>query len=145
MSTSSYKTGSTSAITNRASNRVYSDLDLSFAKHPVYNDIMPLKDIEAVKQSVRNLLLTNRGERLFRPTMGSGVFDLLFENAGVFTYQAVRDNIMDTLKILEPRVNQISVDISDDSDNNTLNVRVQFNITGVANNQSVDFYLERLR
>jgi phage baseplate assembly protein W len=144
MSTSDYNSNGASII-NRRDDRVYSDLDLGFIKHPVYNDIMPLKDIDAVKQSVRNLLLTNRGERLFRPNLGSGVFDLLFEHANLFTFQAVRDNIKDMLSINEPRISQIAVDIKDDSDKNAMAVKVKFNIVGVANNQSVDFYLERLR
>ena len=144
MSTGQYNS-STVGITNRSSNRVYSDLDLRFNQHPVYKDIVPLTDIDAIKQSVRNLLLTNRGERLFQPTIGSGIFDLLFENTDALTFQAVRDSIKDTLGILEPRINQIQVQIEDNIDQNEIAVTVNFNIAGVANNQSVDFYLERLR
>ena len=141
MSTGQYNS-STVGITN---NRVYSDLDLKFNQHPVYKDIVPLSDVDAVKQSVRNILFTNKGERLFQPSIGSGVFDLLFEHADPLTFQAVRDNIKDILTTLEPRVNQIQVQIEDNIDRNEIAVTVNFNITGVANNQSVDFYLERLR
>ena len=141
MSTGQYNS-STVGITN---NRVYSDLDLKFNQHPVYKDIVPLSDIDAVKQSVRNILFTNKGERLFQPSIGSGVFDLLFEHADPLTFQAVRDNIKDILGILEPRINQIQVQIEDNIDRNEIAVTVNFNIAGVANNQSVDFYLERLR
>ena len=141
MSTGQYNS-STVGITN---NRVYSDLDLKFNQHPVYKDIVPLTDVDAVKQSVRNILFTNKGERLFQPSIGSGVFDLLFEHADPLTFQAVRDSIKDILTTLEPRINQIQVQIEDDIDRNDINVTVNFNITGVANNESVDFYLERLR
>ena len=141
MSTGQYNS-STVGITN---NRVFSDLDLRFQQHPVYKDIVPLSDIDAVKQSVRNILFTNKGERLFQPSIGSGVFDLLFEHGDPLTFQAVRDNIKDILLSLEPRINQIQVQIEDNLDRNEINVTVNFNITGVANNQSVDFYLERLR
>ena len=129
-------------ITNK---RVYSDLDLKFNQHPVYKDIVPLTDVDAVKQSVRNILFTNKGERLFQPSIGSGVFDLLFEHADPLTFQAVRDNIKDILTTLEPRINQIQVQIEDNIDANEIAVTVNFNIAGVANNESVDFYLERLR
>ena len=141
MSTGQYNS-STVGITN---NRVYSDLDLKFNQHPVYKDIVPLTDVDAVKQSVRNILFTNKGERLFQPSIGSGVFDLLFEHADPLTFQAVRDNIKDILTTLEPRINQIQVQIEDDIDKNEIAVTVNFNIAGVANNESVDFYLERLR
>ena len=141
MSTGQYNS-STVGITN---NRVYSDLDLKFNQHPVYKDIVPLTDVDAIKQSVRNILFTNKGERLFQPSIGSGVFDLLFEHADPLTFQAVRDNIKDILSVLEPRINQIQVQIEDDIDKNEIAVTVNFNIAGVANNESVDFYLERLR
>ena len=144
MSTGQYNSSSV-GITNQKANRVYSDLDLKFSQHPVYKDIVPLTDIESVKQSVRNILFTNKGERLFQPSIGSGVFDLLFEHADPLTFQAVRDNITDILTSLEPRINQIQVQIKDNIDINEVNVTVNFNIAGVANNQSVDFYLERLR
>ena len=144
MSTGQYNSSSV-GITNRPSNRVYSDLDLKFNQHPVYKDIVPLTDVDAVKQSVRNILFTNKGERLFQPSIGSGVFDLLFEHADPLTFQAVRDNIKDILTTLEPRINQIQVQIEDNIDRNDIAVTVNFNIAGVANNESVDFYLERLR
>ena len=135
MSTGQYNS-STVGITN---NRVYSDLDLKFNQHPVYKDIVPLSDVDAVKQSVRNILFTNKGERLFQPSIGSGVFDLLFEHADPLTFQAVRDNIKDILSVLEPRINQIQVQIEDDIDKNEIAVTVNFNVAGVANNESVDF------
>ena len=141
MSTGQYNS-STVGITNK---RVYSDLDLKFNQHPVYKDIIPLSDVDAVKQSVRNILFTNKGERLFQPSIGSGVFDLLFEHADPLTFQAVRDNIKDILSVLEPRINQIQVQIEDDIDKNEIAVTINFNVAGVANNESVDFYLERLR
>lgn len=141
MSTGQYNS-STVGITNK---RVYSDLDLKFNQHPVYKDIVPLSDVDAVKQSVRNILFTNKGERLFQPSIGSGVFDLLFEHADPLTFQAVRDNIKDILSVLEPRINQIQVQIEDDIDKNEIAVTINFNVAGVANNESVDFYLERLR
>jgi len=144
MSTGQYNSSKV-GVTNRNANRVYSDLDLTLTKHPVYNDIVPLTDSDAVKQAVRNLLMCNRGERLFQPSIGSGIFDLLFENSDPLTFQSVRDNIKDTLASLEPRINQVQVQIQDNTDRNEIAVTINFNVAGVANAQSVDFYLERLR
>jgi hypothetical protein len=128
-----------------SSDRVYSDLDLALTKHPVYDDIRPLTDIDAVKNSVRNLLLTNKGERPFQPNVGSGIFALLFEHANMYTYEAVRNNIQDMLYSYEPRINQVKVKIDANDEKNEMHVTVGFNITGVASDETVDFYLERLR
>ena len=62
------------------SNNLYSDLNLNFNKNPATKDIAKLKDVEAVKRSVRNLILTNRFERPFHPEIGSDIRALLFEN-----------------------------------------------------------------
>jgi phage baseplate assembly protein W len=130
----------------RNDDKVYADLDLSLAKHPIYDDIRPLKDIAAVKNSVRNLILTNRGERPFQPNVGSGIFDLLFEHINVYNLQSVRASVEDMLYSYEPRINQISTIITPDrSGENGIIVSVNFNISGIASEQTMDFYLERLR
>ena len=125
--------------------RVYADLDLSFEKHPVYNDIRPVKDIDAVKNAVKNLLLTNKGERPFQPNLGSGLFDLLFEHNNPYTIQAVRSKVIDMLTSYEPRINQVRVSIKDLPEDNAIHVKVGFNITSIIDNEEVEFYLERLR
>ena len=125
--------------------RVYADLDLAFERHPIYNDVRPVKDIDAVKNSVKNLLLTNRGERPFQPNLGSGLFDLLFENSNPYTIQAVRSKIIDMLTSYEPRINQVKVSIQDLPEDNAIHVKVGFNITSIVDNEEVEFYLERLR
>lgn len=125
--------------------RVYADLDLSFERHPVYNDIRPVKDIDAVKNSVKNLLLTNKGERPFQPKLGSGLFDLLFEHFNPYTIQGIRSKIKSMLQTYEPRINQVKVSLTEKVEENAIHVKVGFNITNLANDQSVEFYLERLR
>jgi hypothetical protein len=75
----------------------YADLNMAFLQHPVLKDITPLKDIDAVKQSVKNLVMTNFYERPFRPDIGSGVTGLLFEPADSFTGMALRDEIKEVL------------------------------------------------
>ena len=126
-------------------NRVYADLDLAFERHPVYNDIRPLKDIEAVKNSVKNLLLTNKGERPFQPNLGSGITELLFEQYNPYTIDGLRSRIKNMLTAYEPRINQIKVSVQNREEENAVHVKVGFNITNIAANQSVEFYLERLR
>ena len=64
---------------------LYSDFDLAFIKHPNTKDVTILKDLDSVKQSIKNLILTSRGERPFNPNLGSGIRALLFEPADFFT------------------------------------------------------------
>ncbi len=125
--------------------RVFADLDLSFIPHPAYNDIRPITDIDAVKQSVKNLLLTNRGERLFNPNVGSGIFDSLFENNDVYAIESLRNKIKDMIGSLEPRVGTVKVNVRDNAELNEYNVSVTFNVIGIPGAQTLDFYLERLR
>ncbi len=125
--------------------RVFADLDLSFKPHPAYNDIRPITDIDAVKQSVKNLLLTQRGERLFNPNIGSGIFEQLFDNVDVYTFESIRNKIKDMISSLEPRVGKIKVNIQDNAELNAMAVSVHFNVIGTPGDQTIDFYLERLR
>ena len=90
-------------------------------------------------------LLTNKGERPFQPNVGSGIFDLLFEHANMYTFEGVRNSIQDMLYSYEPRINQVRVKIDGNDEKNEMHVTVGFNVTGVANDATVDFYLERLR
>jgi phage baseplate assembly protein W len=144
MGYSDYNNNGASNITIKP-DRVFADLDLSFTPHPAYNDIRPIKDLDAVKQSVRNLLLTNRGERLFNPNIGSGIFDSLFENADVYAIESLRNKIKDMIASLEPRVGKVKVDVKDNADLNEYNVTITFNVVGIPGAQSLEFYLERLR
>ena len=81
--------------TKKASNvarvSTFSDLDLRFRRHPNTSDIKPLTDIEAVKNALRNLLLTNSGDRPFHPEIGSGVTRLLFEPGDPYTAIAIKE------------------------------------------------------
>ena len=84
-----------SAIVSKT--RPYSDLDLSLTVHPDLRDIVPLTDIDAVKSSVRNLVLTNFNERPFQPALGSNLRGLLFEPADKFTIAVLRQYLYDVL------------------------------------------------
>ena len=101
-----YQSGKTdSQRTNAASrsSRIYSDLDLNFAVTPGKKDVNKKKDIEAVKQSVRNLILTNHYERPFHPEIGSSVRSLLFENINPITTNILKRAIGEVITNFEPR------------------------------------------
>lgn len=124
---------------------LYSDLDLKFLKHPVKRDIVPLLDIDAVKNSVKNLILTNFYERPFKPFLGSDLSALLFENATVFTAHKLRTQIMRVLEEFEPRVIDIAIQIFDNADANEYNITIGFTIIGINRTEEINLFLRRLR
>jgi len=130
---------------NVSKNRVYSDLNLLMPIHDLRQDITPLKDIDAVKQSVKNLVLTNFFERPFHPEIGGNVTAKLFEPADVFTAMGIREEIRQVLKDYEPRVTGVKVEIFDNADANTYVVNIGFNVINLQTETEVSFNLQRLR
>jgi phage baseplate assembly protein W len=125
---------------------LYTDLPINFKSvHPNLKDIIALKDLDAVKQSVKNLILTNHGERPFQPDIGSNITGLLFEPADTFTANAIRMEIFAVLKRFEPRVTDITVQVFDNSDRNAYNITIGFRVIFAEGEQEVNFYLQRLR
>lgn len=128
-----------------AKKRQYSDLDLRFLRHPVKKDLIPISDLDAVKQSVKNLILTNFYERPFQPEIGSNIRRLLFEPVDSFTALALKKAIVDVLHLHEPRVDNIVVQIYDYADKNMYAVTIGFQIVSLNTLGEVSFNLERLR
>lgn len=130
---------------NVAISPIYSDLDLRLFRTGT-NDISPLTDINAVKNAVKNLVLTNFNDRPYQPQLGSNVRALLFEPANAFTAYAIKEEIGRVLEEYEPRINKVVVDVTANLDSNEFLVTIQFNILTIVNsNVEVSFYLSRLR
>ena len=127
------------------SNNLYSDLNLNFNKNPATKDIAKLKDVEAVKRSVRNLILTNRFERPFHPDIGSDIRALLFENMTPTIQTLLTDRIKDVLDTYEPRAVLNDVIVSGDMDLNQYGVTIKFYVREVPGIQIVTEFLQRLR
>ena len=87
----------------------YKDISASFQINPLNNDLITVKNTNAIARSVRNLILTRRGERPFAPNLGSGVYDLLFENIDKQTATVIREEIITVIENYEPRVDIIEV------------------------------------
>ena len=124
---------------------VHTDLDLLFKPNPMTGDINPIKDIEAIKNSVKNLIMTNFQERPFQPEIGSGVRGLLFELADPITMHDIEMAIGRTIENFEPRVVLQDVTINDDLDNNAYNVSITFQILATEQIGTATIILERLR
>ena len=125
--------------------RIFSDLDLNFTKHPVTGDISRRYDENAVKASLKNLILTSNYERPFHSELGSQVRALLFEPATPMTRALLERSIEDLISNYEPRVQLIEVQANISDDNNAVYVRVEFKIVNTERPLTLDIALERTR
>ena len=124
---------------------LYSDFHKDLRISPISKDIALLKDEDAVKQSIKNLILTDPGERLMQPYVGGGIRVLLFENITPGTLKVIENRCLDTIKIYEPRAEIIDVTASSIYDDNKVNVNIRFYIKNVDRPISLDLILERIR
>jgi phage baseplate assembly protein W len=114
--------------TTRRKSEIYSDFHKDMTQSPINFDLARKIDEEAVKESIRNLILTDRGERLFQPDIGSDVRKMLFENITNATIELIKDLISTTIRNYEPRVNLIGVDVLTSIDSLQVDVIITFNI-----------------
>ena len=126
--------------------RTYSDLDLFFSAKGVSKDISKVTDIQAVKRSVRNLVLLNHYEKPFHPEIGSGVRDVLFENMTPTTAHILTRKIEMVIENYEPRARLISVSAFPNLDRNEYECTIKFYVVNTPT-ELVDLtvFLERLR
>ena len=124
---------------------LFSDIPISFISHPQTKDIRPITDIQAIRQSVKILVLTATTDRPFRPDLGGNVAAYLFENATQLTALGIRDEITRVLERNEPRISNTTVLVDLDQDRNQLLVTIAFQIKGTQTNTEVSFYLDRIR
>ncbi len=131
---------------NGRSVRTYSDLDLFFGKKTSNSDVAQVVDIQAVKRSVRNLVLMNTYEKPFHPEIASGVRGMLFELMTPLTAVILSKQVEDVITNFEPRVRLISVTSLPDLDRNMYEVSIEFYVVN-APTELVDLtlFLERVR
>ena len=122
--------------------RGFKDLAVSFNANPSTGDFGVVKNENAIKQSVRNLILTMFGERPFQRDIGSRVKALMFEPWDPFSVDAIKSEIFNCLSRLEPRIQVTGVGLRDDSDINSVHVSIDYKIVGEPVSQNVDFLLE---
>jgi len=125
--------------------RRFTDLNLIFAPHPYSKDILTRKNIDAVKTSIQNLILTKNYERPFHPEIGSQVNALMFENLMPSTIVAIERSIRNTIEKFEPRATILDIQIVDNSDSNAVDIEVTFTINNVALPVTVTTTISRVR
>ena len=124
------------------SSQGFKDINLSFKRHPVTNDVVAIRDEDAIKRSVRNIVFTILGEKPFNPTFGSVMNDALFELSTSLNEIRISDEITSSLNRFEPRITNVVTTASVYPDSNELNCTVQYDIVGIpAPTQTVDVLL----
>ena len=122
--------------------KAFKDINLSFKRHPVTNDLVVIKNEDAIKQSVKNIIFTILGEKPFLPLFGSKMNSSLFELDTNFNETKISDEISSILLNNEPRISNILVSVSNPDDTHELNVTIQYDITGIPSpSQAVDVVL----
>ena len=109
----------------------FRDVSATFQINPINDDLIALKNENAIARSVRNLILTVPGEKPFQPAIGSRVTEMLFENMDKVTANAIRSEIKNTLNNFEPRISLKEVLVEPDFDNNEYNVTINYIIVGI--------------
>ena len=125
--------------------RTFTDIDMAFAALPVSGDIATKIDEAAIKQALRNLVLTKNFERPFHPEIGSQVLGLLFENYTPLTRQVLEQSITNVILNFEPRVKLLQVKVTGRPDENGVDVQIMFNILNTVKPIQLDISLKRTR
>jgi phage baseplate assembly protein W len=131
-----------SLVTSR--NKLYSDIDLTFTKKPS-GEIYKKSDAAAVKQAVKNLLLTNRFEKPFQPFFGGDLNNILFELVDNDTSYEIEATIKDAIARYEPRAFVQKVDVALQGDANTMGISVRFQVVNTEEFITLETTLTRLR
>ena len=122
--------------------RAFKDINLSFKRHPVTNDVVTIRDEDAIKRSVKNIIFTILGEKPFEPNFGSVMNQSLFDLNTNLSEIKVSDEIKASLDNYEPRIDNVEVSVSILADSNEMNCTVQYDIVGIsAPTQTVDVLL----
>lgn len=126
--------------------QTFKDFNLNFKPHPITEDLQVVKDSADIKQSIKSLLLTRKGERLFNSGLGTGLSDLLFEPLDFGTASLIRDEITDTISTYEGRIDIIQLNVDINFDDNGYDIGLEYVIRGRSDLQTnIEFFLESAR
>ena len=123
--------------------RSFTDLSLGLVRNANTKDVAVVKNDNAIKQAVKNLIMTTPGEKPFQPLVGSNITRLLFEPLDDFTSDAIEQEIINTINRFEPRVRMQDVTVKADFSRNAFNVTIEYQIVGIPINETIEFVLQR--
>ena len=122
--------------------RKFKDLSMSFKTNPLNDDLIGLKNTNAIARSLKNIVFTQPGEKFFNPDFGSRISESLFENVDDVSALAIEDEIRSSIINFEPRVNLLNVSVNPNVDDNEMNVVIQYEVTGIdVPSQQLEFVL----
>ena len=120
----------------------FKDVSMSFQTNPLNDDLIALKNSSAIARSIRNIVFTQPCEKFFNPDFGSRISESLFENIDDASADVIRDEIRNSIRNFEPRVNLLSVIVRPNFDFNEMNVTIEYEIIGIdIPPQQLDFVL----
>ena len=111
--------------------RQFKDLSMSFKTNHLNDDLIGLKNTNAIARSLKNIVFTQPGEKFFNPDFGSRISESLFENVDDVSALAIEDEIRSSIINFEPRVNLLDVSVNPNPDDNEMNVVIQYEVTGI--------------
>ena len=129
----------------RKKRTLYSDFFKDLTINPISGDLALRTNEESIKESLKNLILTDRGERLMQPNIGSDVRASLFENATPVTLKILEERVRDVINNFEPRVSIIDIDVTSLYDDNRVQVTIYFYVKNREDPLSVDVFIDRVR
>ena len=125
---------------------LYSDLNLQFTPHPITGDVTRKTDTDAVRRSVRNIVMTNYYERPFKPGFGGNLIGLLFNLDTDRGLEKVSEKLTKTIETFEPRVKNVTIRVNNEGMNtNTLELSIFYNIINGSRNQELSLTVSRAR
>ena len=124
---------------------LFSDFLDDLTPHPITKDLGRVKNEQSIKQALKNIILTNLGERPFQPNIGSDVYASLFEPNDIIMEENLRFAIQNAIRFHEPRVNLIEVRITSFSEEDRIAINLIFSIINSIEVQSVNLFLRRVR
>ena len=126
--------------------RSFKDISLSFTPHPITKDLTVIKDANAIKRSVRNLVQTIPRERFFNPNLGTDIRGSLFDFCDFGTASVIEQQIQTTIENYEPRIDNLQIEVFPRPDRNEFEVNIYFDIIGQQfPSQAFQFILEASR
>ena len=126
--------------------RGFKDLSMTFQSNPLNDDLIGLKNANAIARSVRNIVMTYPGEKFFQPDFGSRVSKLLFENVDDITASQIQEEIEFSISNYEPRVSLVNVSVVADNDNASFDATITYSIIGAdVAPQELQFALQSTR
>jgi len=124
----------------------FKDISMTFQSNPLSSDLIALRNENAIARSIRNIVFTLPGEKFFNENFGSNISRTLFENIDDISASTIADQIRQSIRNYEPRVELISVDIYPDYDNNSFDAVIVYNVIGAdVLPQQLEFVLQPTR